>query len=291
MFFKYIDFLSPKITLYQQNILTHSSFISGLLSIIAVVLIILIAVYYSIDFFGRKNPTAYYFQRFVQDAGEYPINSSCTFHFINMIVNSSSSSEEKFDFNSFQIIGTDVILSRYINVLKKDLTLLDHWLYGPCQQSDLNGINNIINRTTFLNSACIRKYYNSLEKKYYDTDDVNFRWPKMKYGTFNSFNEFYNVIIEKCEDNILNMVMGNGNHCKSDNEINNIIERGSGFHFYFLDSYIDVLDYDEPIHKFIYRVENTLDKDYYSTNHINFRPSIIRTIMELLLINIRREIL
>ena len=131
MLFKYIDFLTPRITLYQQNLLTHSSFISGILSIITVVLIILISIYYSIDFFGRKNPTSYYSQRFVQDSGEYPINSSSLLHFINMVVNSSESSEEKFDFNSFQIIGIEVILSTY--VLKQNLTLLDHWLYGPCQ--------------------------------------------------------------------------------------------------------------------------------------------------------------
>ena len=61
-----------------------------------------------------------------------------------------------------------------------------------------------------------------MEKKYYNTGDVNFRWPKLKYGTFNSFNEFYNVIIEKCEDNILNMIMGNDNHCKNENEINKL---------------------------------------------------------------------
>ena len=141
----------------------------------------------------------------------------------------------------------------------------------------MEGLSNIINQTNFLNSACIRKYYNSYEKKYYDISEEHFRWPKMKYGTFNLNNEFYNVIIEKCEDNILNMILGNDNHCKSDEEINDILDTGSAIYFYFLDSYIDVLDYNEPIHKFIYRVENTLEKDYYSINHLNFRPSIVKT--------------
>ena len=111
----------------------------------------------------------------------------------------------------------------------------------------------------------------------------------MKYGTFTSKNEFYNVIIEKCEDKILNMIMGNDNHCRTDEEINDILEAGSAIYFNFLDNYIDVLDYNEPIHKFIFRLENTLDKDNYSTNHLNFKPSIIRTDDEIILNNYKEE--
>ena len=289
MFFNYIDFLSPKITLYQQGILSHSSIISGILSLLTVISVISMSIIYLIDFLGKKNPTSYFYQRFVQDAGEYQINNSSFLHYISMLVNISGSSVEKFDFNSFQIIGIEVNLGTYIHVFEKNINLLDHWLYGPCQESLLKELSNTINETNFLNSACIRKYYNSYEKKYYDINEEHFRWPKMKYGTFNSNNEFYNVIIEKCKDNILNIIMGNDNHCRTDEEINDIIEIGSAIYFYFLDSYIDVLDYYEPIHKFVFKVDNALDKDNYSTNHLNFRPSVIKTYDGLITNNYKEE--
>ena len=119
MFFNYIDFLSPKITLYQQGILAHSSFISGILSLLTVFCVILFSIFYLKGFLGRKHPTAYFLQRFVPDAGDYQINNSSFLHYINMQVNTTGSSAEKFDFNSFQIIGTEVNLGTYVNVLKK----------------------------------------------------------------------------------------------------------------------------------------------------------------------------
>ena len=109
-FLNKIDFLTPEITLYQQGMLAHSSYISGIFSLLTVIIVILIAISYSIDFLERKNPTAYFFQTFVQDAGEYPINNSSFIHYINMVVNTSKIQVEKFDFNTFKIIGTELNL-------------------------------------------------------------------------------------------------------------------------------------------------------------------------------------
>jgi len=84
MIFKEIDFLSPQITLFYKGSLSHSSITSGILSLIAFIIIIIFAIYYSLDFLKWQNPKAYYFMRFVDDAGLFPINSSSFFHYISL---------------------------------------------------------------------------------------------------------------------------------------------------------------------------------------------------------------
>ena len=200
------------------------------------------------------------------------------FHYIGLETNATSSRvEEGFDFNSFRVIGTETLLNTYINELNKNLTSIDHWIYGPCERKDVNDLTKLININSFTKCACIKKYYNSLKNKYYDTDDPNFCWPRMAYGTFNSKNEFYNVIIEGCKQSTLNLIMGENTSCKSDEYRSQLISSGAGVYFNFIDTFIDVLDYKHPIHKYIFTIESSLDNDNYSTNHLNFRPSLIRS--------------
>lgn len=278
MLFRSIDFLTPRITLYQQGYSSHTSICSGIISLITAIVIILFAVYYSIDFIDKKTPSGYYFQRFVENAGSYPINSSSFFHYIGMESNTTTSNvDEGFDFTSFRVIGTETLLNTYINELNKNLTSIDHWLYGPCERNDISDLSKLININSFTKCACIKKYYNSLKNTYYDTDDPNFRWPRMAYGTFNSKNEFYNVIVEGCNQNTLNLIMEENASCKNDEYRRKLISSGAGLYFNFIDSYIDVLDYKHPIHQYVFTIESSLDNDNYSTNHLNFRPSLIRS--------------
>ena len=96
--------------------------------------------------------------------------------------------------------------------------------------------------------------------RYYDTDDPNFRWPRMAYGTFNSKNEFYNVIIEGCKQSTINLIMGENASCKSDEYRSKLISSGAGFFFNFIDSYIDVLDYKHPIHKYVFTIDSIIQQ-------------------------------
>ena len=79
MFIKKVDFLSPKITFYYKGALSHSSIFSGIISIISILLIILLALHFSLDIIKRKNPKAFYFNSFIDDAGIFPLNSSSLF--------------------------------------------------------------------------------------------------------------------------------------------------------------------------------------------------------------------
>ena len=107
MFLKKIDFLSPEITLFYKGSLSHSSIVSGILTIIAIIIIIIISYCYAIELIERENslPNVSSFTLFAEDASSFPINSSSFFHFIDLIKDRLNQKYEDFDFQSFNLIG------------------------------------------------------------------------------------------------------------------------------------------------------------------------------------------
>ena len=73
MLIKEFDILSPNISLYHKGSLSHNSWMSGLLSIFSIIIIILCGVYYSLDLIKKENPKAYFYNRFIEDSGEFRI--------------------------------------------------------------------------------------------------------------------------------------------------------------------------------------------------------------------------
>ena len=276
MFIKKLDILSPPITFYYKERLSHSSIVSGILSIITFMVIIFFAFYYSSSVFMRLNPKAYYYNTFIEDAGIFPINSTAFFHFISMSEKLEDPTDKGVNFEHFRIIGFDTYYHKvYIN---GGIYNFDHWLYGYCNnQSDTKGISYLINQEFFTKSACIRKYFSSQEQKYYNTGDANFRWPEMAHGTYNKNKTFYSVFLERCSEETINLVLGNGYHCVNDTEMDELLSHHGVVHFNFIDNYINVLNYSYPVTKFINSIENSLEKEHYSINHINFNPSLIKT--------------
>ena len=106
MIFKKVDFISPTITLYHKGYLSHSSILSGILSIICFAWILSIAIYFSLDIIQRQNPSVFYFKRFVEDAGTFPFNSSSFFHFLSLKANGEFRNGGM-DLKSFRIIGIE----------------------------------------------------------------------------------------------------------------------------------------------------------------------------------------
>ena len=287
---KYLDFLSPPITFYYKGFLSHSSYISIILSIFSFVIIIILAVNFSLDIIRRRNPTAFYFNRFIEDAGTFPFNASSFFHFLSMSQNTSNHKDGGINFNSYRIIGLDMFYDNYVK--DRNLTKYNHWLYGLCNnESDTEGIGHLINYDFFKKSACIRKFYNNKTHKYYDTDDPDFKWPIMAHGTFHVDEIFYTIVIERCKNDTLNLILGEGNHqCKNDLEMDAIFSTIGATHLYYIDHYIDVLNYNNPNTKFFYNIENGLYKDYCSVNNINIYPSSIRTDNGLILESSKEEL-
>ena len=275
MLLKEFDYLSPKITLFYKGLSSHSSIFSGILSLISFSIIFSSGIYFSLELIQKKNPDALYLNRFIEDAGEFPINSSSLFHFIYLRDTDNIKLHEEFDFRSFRIIGFENLHGNYHD---KNLDLYDHWIYGICNnESDTEGIGYLIDDDIFKSSACIRKYYNSLEQKYYDTNEKEFRWPILSHGNFNPNSKNYQLIIDKCDDYTLKLILGENYFCKREKEK---IEYFSGkweFYFYFIDQYIDVTNYKKPYTKYFFRIENVLSKDHFSVNNLNFNPTLITT--------------
>ena len=283
MFIKKLDYLSPNVTFYYKGYLSHTSIISGIISITSILIIIIQVIYYSLHIIERKDVNAFYFNSFLEDVGTFPFNASSLFHFISLGELGENYWSVAVNFTKYRIIGFDTYYNYYLK--DRNLSNYNHWLYGFCNnKTDTEGIGYLINHKFFETSACIRKYFDSQEQKYYDTDHPKFRWPIMARGSFNDDNIFYNIIIESCKEDTLNLILGNGYQCKKDPliELNTV-------YFYFVNNYINLLNYKNPITKFIYRIETGISKNEYYINNLNFIPSIIETHNGLLLDHIEEE--
>ena len=84
MFLYKFDYLSPEITLFYHGYERHASIFSGILTILLSLFIILLIIILSIDFIFKKNPTAYYYNKYVNDLDVFHLNSTGIFLFALM---------------------------------------------------------------------------------------------------------------------------------------------------------------------------------------------------------------
>ena len=106
IFFNKIDWISPPITLFFKKEKSHKSICSGFLSIITYILVVFSIYYYAKKFINKETPKSYFFTRYVDDAGTFPVNATQMFHFIQV---SDPNTNEKvpLDFAAFRIVGFD----------------------------------------------------------------------------------------------------------------------------------------------------------------------------------------
>ena len=86
------------------------------------------SVYYVLEFINKTNPTAYFYNRYIKDAGEFTLDYSSMLHYVYMI-NKNSQSIAKFDLDMLRIIGLEKI-NVDVYYMSVDLSLTPHWLYG-----------------------------------------------------------------------------------------------------------------------------------------------------------------
>ena len=136
MFIKNLDYLSPRVTFYHKGFLSHSSICSGILSIIAIVFVIILAVYYFLEIIDKKDPKTFYLHSLIEEAGVYQFNTSSLFHFINQIqIFKGKTIYEDLDFTTFSIIGSQLYGNNHLNSAKYNgIKSFDHWLYGYCNK-------------------------------------------------------------------------------------------------------------------------------------------------------------
>ena len=286
MLFRKCDMLSPQITLFFKGEDQHSTIFSGILSIIAYACVFGFGIYYCLDFIKKENPTSFFFNRYVEDTGDFPVNASSMFHFIQTMRTDVNEPKET-DFDAFRIFGIEEAPDIYIR--DNDLSKYDHWLYGPCNnKSDTEGISYLIDFKYFEQSGCIRKYYDKDKKNYFLPNEENFRWPLVKKGASNPNRTFYGVIMEKCRNDEMRSLSGDG-ACKSDEEIN-LIMTSSSIVFYIIDNYADVLNYKTPIRKYLYAVPSGIYSGSISQNNLNFNPVTIITHNGIFMDNVINEL-
>ena len=100
MFLRKVDMLSPKITLYYKQKNTHASVISGILTIIVCTLIITFATIYFVRYANKENPTAYFYNRYIDDIGTFSFKENHFFNFVQLSSVSHISATEFSDHSS-----------------------------------------------------------------------------------------------------------------------------------------------------------------------------------------------
>ena len=105
MFLSAIDFIAPRVTLFHNSLLNHSSNSSIILSFITILVIIVFSIIFSLDFVFHKNPTSFYYKKYVEDAGIFPLNSSSLFHYISLLTDIE---DLGFDDSMLTVIGVQI---------------------------------------------------------------------------------------------------------------------------------------------------------------------------------------
>ena len=273
MFFKKLDMISPPITIFYKGNSTHPSVFSGILTLMVYFVAFYFGIRYGIEYLRHQNPQIYYYNRYIEDAGNFPVNSSQIFSFVQ-ILDTASNTPAPIEFDSVRIIGLETTVDLY--KLDNNLSQYNHWLYGRCNNSsDTEGISNLINFDYFTESACIRKYYNKDDKIYYNTNDEKFIFPNIIHGCSHPDRTFYGIVIEKCRNDSLKF-LSDGQYCNSKEHILKYIQKSS-INLQLIDNYADVLNYENPFTKYFYSISNGLFEESYTANHLNFNPATLIT--------------
>ncbi len=295
MFIKYLDYLSPKVTFYHKGFLSHSSILSGILSIISILFVIILAVYFILDVIKKTDPKTFYLHTFLEDAGIYQLNSSTLFHFVHLIRNFNGATiYEGIDFTAVSIIGSQLYGNNHLKSAQYDgLESFDHWIYGYCNKEiNTKGLDDLITYEFFNKSACVKKYYNSTDHEYYDIGHPKFSWPIIAHGTFNAHNKLYGIYIQKCNNKTIKHALGDDYQCKNDLEIDNYFDvKGTRlFHLYFINNYVNISNYAKPYINYFYRIENQLNSKQYSLSEMNINPTVVKTNDGLIFDNMKENI-
>jgi hypothetical protein len=270
--FDLLDIVSPPITLFYRGKSQHSSIPGLLISLFSIVFLTVVSIIISLDFFFKKNPNAYTYKRYIEDAGTFYFNSSRIFHFVTF-----GEDIEKFiyDKKAFSLIG----VSKTDNVILENNNeeYYDHWIYDSCEgEIDANETIKYIKENGFLSrynkAFCIKQFYNSTTKETIDTKNENFKYPSLAHGNSNQKEILYGIFLQRCQNNTLK------NYICYDNEtIDSLALTAFSYSIYFLEQYIDINNYENPLVHFFYRLTNHINKGSYTINHLNFHPALVIT--------------
>lgn len=269
MFLKSIDRISPPITLYYKQSMAHTSIFSGILTILVYLLCLASGIYFSMELILKTNPAAYFYNRYVLDSGTFYMNTTGMFHYLQFI--GDEIYNETIDFKAVTILGFSVELYEYLQ--NPNLKDYDYWIYDHCSFSDLRHHKNLVsNDSNFEGSACIRKHYNHITKRYSNTSQNNFTYPRISKGHANEHRENYGLILFRCRNDI-----ERNESCYSTEKITKYMSHIPTLALHVLDHYADVKNFKNPFTNEFYKITNGMFNLTFTTNHLNFLPFNILT--------------
>ena len=260
MFLRKLDFISPNITLYFHRDLRHSSVVSGIISIIAALIILITSCIFIADIFSSKEPNAFYFQKHVNDTGYYEIGPKGIFHFITF-----GNDYQRIDKDKIKIYGIMTRPSSFLNE-DKNMNEYDHWEYDFCTEYpeylEIKSNSNLYYyfKSSNMNGLCISAYYNSQTKSISKIGESNFKFPFLDHGASSKNLTNYGLYIIKNGD-------------VESSYMNSL----SLYTIHFVDNFVDVDDYNTPFTPFIYNLTTSFSINSFTINNLNFNPAYMRT--------------
>ena len=271
--------LSPPINLYFKGEKEHQSIPSAILTVIAYALVFAATIYYFLGFINKDSPKAYFFTRYIEDAGYYPVNASSMFNYVQFI-DKFDSTKLGFDFKVLRAVGVNKIYyEQYMD--NPDVISGDEysfWIYGPCNKdSDIKGIEDLIDPVVYQNAACIREYYDKDKRQYYKTGESGFIWPVIEKGCSNPESTFYGIIVQRCDKAPARLKERSYlEPCGDSTYITDAITKLS-FKYQIIDHFADMLNYEMPFTKYFYEVASAVSDGIFIVNHLNFNPADMLT--------------
>ena len=268
MFFYFFDFISPDVKLYYKGRTKHSSIFSIIISIFSFILLMILSIIFSLDFVLHKNPTSFYYNKYIEDIGIYYLNHSSFFHFV------SFDNYSAYDRRAFSLVGVqNSVESTYI--ANNNESNFDHWIYDRCDNSDIGEYNKILNNYThyYQNGLCVKKYYNSKLRKVILYNEPDFAYPTVEHGASSTKEVYYGVFIQRCQNN-----SEINDDCFDNKTIDDIIYSSISYSVFFVDYVIDIENYKRPFKYFFHQILNKYSTLSYTINVLNFQNLEIHTI-------------
>ena len=275
MLLKWIDCISPKLTLYYYGNRRHPSYFGGILTLITVFLSSSYVFYLLYNVFTHQISNFMYYRSYIVDVEQFNYNDSTGIYHFFQLYDTHNKSFGVYNSKYIRIFMTRLYRSYQNN--EEDLFNNEHWLYDNCRE----GIDNknidqkLFNETgNFSEAACLRYYYNKTNHKYYPIEDEeNFRYPYIIHGTGHKDNLFLGTIIEKCENSsITSEILG---HCGSVKEIDDYFEKYKGINIQFLSRGVDTDNRADPIYQYFDSISDSLEISPVPINNLNIMPFFI----------------
>ena len=268
MFFKKIDYISPDITLFHNSDDKHSSIASGILTLVAYLIIIISALYDLVILFKRSTFTTYFYTRYSEEINTMIFSDNEFFHYVAF--------NRDIDESIVNIVGVESAPNLYDpgqTIGYPSLEPVNEYFYEKCTLDDLKNHENLVSdKTQFLKSYCLHKMYDYSTKKIIDKSDAGFVFPKID----NIDKSVYSIIVKKCTND--EATTGYKRNCASDDKIASVNIENFSAKFHSIDRYVDVGNFKKPVSEYNFNKEIGLNSgNNFVINKINYHNVLINS--------------